>query len=157
MSDYDLTDCRMITADKVRNAINIVVWDAGPHTCETPEPPCEFTRLCDPEFCRFPRYQRNGAAAGLVGRTLVQLGYPVKLLLDLDREYEMGEVVHPGVKIATSRNAALARIDSKGRALLAWMQEHQKSGLTWGTLSAQAFGKTWRPQLLDRRRRPWLY
>lgn len=153
----ELTEQRAITVEMVRTAINIVVFESGPRTVESPELPCEYRRLCDETFCRFPRYSRNGAAVGLVAKVLVQLGYPQQLLLDLDREHEMGEVIHPGVKLRRSRNAALTRIDAKGIELLNYLQEHQKTGVSWGDLSLLAFGPNWTPKLIDRRRRPWLY
>lgn len=155
---YDeLTDLRVIPVTRVRTAIDLVVFAGGPGTVEAPEPPCEFTKLCSAQFCRFPRYSRNGAPTGLIGRILLQLGYPQQLLSDLDREHEIGEVMHPGVKIRRSRNAALCRIDERGMALLGYLQENQKVGISWGDLSALALGASWAPKLIDRRKRPWLY
>lgn len=148
---------RTITVDMIREAVNLVVFTQGPTTVEAPEPPCDFPKLCGPKHCRFPRYARHGEPVGLVGKTLLQLGYPSKLLLDLDREHELGEVIHPGVKIGNSRNAALARIGPKGMDLLIWLQEQQKSGRTWGDLTMTAFGPKRLLRGRDRKRRPWRY
>lgn len=148
---------RMITVDMIKFVVQAVVYGAGPTTVEAQEPPCDFPKLCGPEYCRFPRYARNGEPVGLVGKTLMQLGYPLKLLLDMDREHELGEVLHPGIKISNSRNAALSRIGPKGIALLAWLQENQKSGRTWGDMSSTAFGPKKLLRGRDAKRRPWRY
>ncbi len=147
---------RLITVDAVKEAVHIVVFTTGPTTREKPEPPCEFGKLCGPQHCRFPRYARDGEPVGLVGKVLIQLGYPIKLLHDLDREHELGEVLHPGVKITSSRNAALCRLGYKGIALLGWLQENQKKD-TWGNLSSTAFGPKKLLRRRDAKRRPWRY
>ena len=147
---------RGIDVDAVHQALNLVTFYHG-DTVEDAEPACEWPRLCDQQYCRFPRYCRNGEPTGLVGHVLVELGYPLALLQDLDREYELGEVLHPGVKIGRSRNAALRRIDRRGVALLAYLQDHQKVGWSWSDIALQAFRPRWMIQRLDRRRRPWLY
>lgn len=158
MSDVEARP-RMIKPDDVRTALNLVVYQQGPRTVERPERDCGWEVCADNEerICYFPRYSRNGAAVGLTAKILIQLGYPVQLLLDLDREYEMGEILHPGVKIGRSRNQALARIEPSGVALLTFIQERQKLDLTWGGISLQAIEPSWAPRMVDRRRRPWLY
>jgi hypothetical protein len=147
---------RRITTAMVQEALHLVVFDS-PLTVQSAEPPCAWPRLCGERSCQFPRYFRDGAPAGLVARILLQLGYSTELLKDLDREHEVGEVVHPGVKIDRSRNAALRRIDDDGVKLLGFLQERQSGGLSWSALTVAALGP--RPLLafMDRRRRPWRY
>jgi hypothetical protein len=77
--------------------------------------------------------------------------------MDLDREYELGEVLHPGVKIGRSRSAALSRIDRQGMALLSFLQDHQKIGWSWNDIAVAAFRPRRMIRRLDARRRPWLY
>ncbi len=146
----------VITVDHLHNALNLVTFTA-PNTVERPEPACRWPKLCGQDFCRFPRYQREGLAAGLVSSVLLKVGYLVDLLKALDCEYEIGGVIHPGVKIARSRNRALKRIVRPGIALLGFLQEHQKSGMSWSQISVEAFRPRKMVQFLDVRRRPWLY
>ncbi len=147
---------RAITVAHLQEAVGTVVFTAGPKTVEPAEPACSWVSLCGQGGCTFPRYSRNGVPVGLVSRTLVQLGYPVDLVLALDREYEMGEVLHPGVKIGRSRNAALARIGPKGMTLLSWLQDNQKAK-SYGDLLDEAFGPKKLLRFRDARRRPWRY
>lgn len=154
MSEGMLT--RAITLDQLREAIDLVCFRHG-HTVEAPEPVCEWPNLCDQSYCRFPRYARSGEPSGLTAHVLVQVGYPKGLLAELDREFEVGEVLHPGVKIGRSRNAALRRLDRRGRALLGYLQNHQKLGWSWNDIVDQAFRPGWMIKRLDARRRPWLY
>lgn len=147
---------RRITVDMLHNALNLVTYHFGA-VLEGPEPPCDWTRLCGQRFCRFPRYHRKGEPIGLTAHVLVELGMPVQLLRDLDCEYEVGEVLHPGVKIGRSRNAALSRVDRPGVALLSYLQDHQKIGWDWQRIAVQAFRPRWMIRRLDARRRPWLY
>lgn len=157
MSDIEVKP-RKIHPDDVRTALNLVVFQQGHRTVERQERDCGW-EVCDDngeKICYFPRYSRNGAPVGLTAKILIQLGYPVQLLLDLDREYEMGEILHPGVKIGRSRNQALARIEPAGKALLTFVQERQKL-MSWGAVSVGAFESSWAPRAVDRRRRPWLY
>jgi hypothetical protein len=156
MSD-ELTDTRAITAADVRHAVNLVVFQNGPDTVEQSEPVCAYPKVCGEKGCLFPRYSRNGAPAGLVARALIQLGFPLQLLLDLDREHELGEVLHPGVKIARSRNKALERIEAAGMALLVQVQRQQKLSISYGQICLLAFGHRWLPKFLDQKKRPWLY
>lgn len=148
---------RPITVHEVRTAAFMVVYQGGPHTVQDPEPRCNWPKLCGTDGCRFPRYTRNGAPVGLVAMTLIQLGFTPQLLLELDREHQVGEILHPGAKISRSRNSELARVDDKGLKLLQYLQEHQQVGLSWADLLRLAFGPTWSPKFIDRRRRPWLY
>ncbi len=152
----DLVTDRVLTVEHIRTALDALLVD-GKDTVEAPEPVCQWPRLCGPQGCRFPRYARNGDATGLVAKVLLGLGYPVQLLLDLDREYEMSEVLHPGVKIGRSRNAALSRIDERGMALLTYLQDRQKTGVSWGELHRTAFARKKLLRGRDRRRRPWCY
>lgn len=147
---------RKIDVDMVHRALNLVTYHFG-QTVEALEPVCDWPRLCHEHFCRFPRYSRNAEPVGLVGHVLLELGLPISLLKDLDMEYELGEVLHPGVKIASSRNPALRRIDRRGIALLAYLQDHQKLSWSWADIAEQAFRPRWMIQRLDKRRRPWLY
>jgi hypothetical protein len=144
-----------ITLDDVHRALNLVVYER-PGYVEPPEPPCDWNRLCGEERCRFPRYFR-GEPTGLVAFLLLQLGYPQSLLKELECEYEMGEVIHPSVKITNSRNPAVARIEDKALALLGWIQERQKCGMTWNEIQVAAFTPYRFFGGLDRKRRPWLY
>lgn len=153
MSD---TLSRNITIDVLKEAIDLVCFHHG-QTVEAPEPVCEWPNLCDQNFCRFPRYYRNGMPSGLTAFVLVQLGFPVGLLKELDLEYELGEVLHPGVKIGRSRNPALRRIERPGRALLGFVQNSQKIGWSWNEVVDRAFRPNWMIPRLDARRRPWLY
>lgn len=148
---------RQITVDMVHNALNL--WTLPPmgYTVEGPEPACDWPRLCHENFCRFPRYLRDGEPNGLVACLLIELGYPLDLLKDLDVEYELGEVLHPGVKIGRSRNPALTRIDRPALKLLAYLQDAQKIGWSWSDIAAYAFRPRWMIARLDKRRRPWLY
>jgi hypothetical protein len=155
MSDNN-TLIRAINVDRVHEALNLAAFHYG-STVEDPEPQCEFSQLCDQGFCRFPRYSRDGLPAGLTANVLAGLGLPIEVLKDLDWEYEVGEVLHPGVKVARSRNAALRRIDEPGMALLAFLQDHQKVGWSWSKIAEQAFRPRWMIPRLDSRRRPWLY
>ncbi len=155
MSEDTLT--RIITVPMIRNALNLVCFHA-PDQVEEPEPACDWSaKLCPRDQCLFPRYFRDGQANGLTAQVLLGLGYPVELLKDLDREYEMGEVLHPGVKIGRSRNAALGRIVPAGMALLSFLQENQKTGLSWGEIATLAFRPRALlvPKIVDSRRRPW--
>lgn len=147
---------RPITVDMLHEALNLVTYHFGP-VIEDPEPICEWPRLCGGQFCRFPRYYRGGQEAGLVSHVLLEVGLPVQLLRDLDCEYEMSEVLHPGVKIGRSRNPVLHRFDNKGVALLTYLQDHQKVGWDWQHIAVQAFRPRWMIRRLDQRRRPWLY
>lgn len=147
---------RSISVAMVRDALDIVTYHYG-QTVEQPEPACSWPRLCAEDFCRFPRYQRGGQPVGLTGHTLIELGYPMSLLKELDTEYELGEVIHTGVKIGRSRNPALRRISAAGIALLAFCQNHQKVGWSWNDITLQAFRPRWMVRQLDKRRRPWLY
>lgn len=146
---------QVITAAQVVNALNAVVV-RRPGVIEQPEPKCDWHRLCG-ESCRFPRYFRAGGPSGLVANVLIGLGYPVDLLKALDHEFEIGEVLHPGVKIGRSRNAALSRIDSPGVSLLAFLQDSQKLGRSWSRIATDATRPAWMITYLDKRRRPWLY
>jgi hypothetical protein len=147
---------RQITVDMIHQALNLVTFHHGERV-EAPELPCAWKRLCDENYCRFPKYFRNGSPTGLTAHVLMELGYPSTLLRDLDCEYEVGEVLHPGVKIGRSRNAALGRIDRRGIALLAYLQDHQKVGWSWSDIADKAFQPRWMIARLDKRRRPWLY
>lgn len=151
-----LRKAQQISVDQVHAAINLVTYHHGA-TVERPEPVCEWSKLCGRQFCRFPRYFASGVPTGMVAHVLLDLGYPVDLLKALDCEYEVGEVLHPRVKIGRSRNPALARIDRRGVALLAYLQEHSKVGWSWSEISVQAFRPRWTITRLDARRRPWLY
>lgn len=150
------TLARPITVDMIHNALNLATYHQ-PNVIEDPEPVCEWPRLCHVAFCRFPRYYRDGEPTGLTAHVLLELGLPAQLLRELDCEYEMGEVLHPGVKIAHSRNAALKRIDKPGVALLAFLQDNQKAGLSWSQIAVLAFRPRRVPKPMDRKRRPWLY
>ena len=150
------TLARPITVDLVHQALNQVVARHGA-TVETPEPACEWPQLCDQKFCRFPRYFRDGSETGLIAHVLLRLGLPVQLLRDLECEYELGEVMHPGVKIGRSRNPVLGRFDNRSMALLQYLQDHQKTGWSWRKIADRAFDVRWMIRRLDARRRPWLY
>lgn len=146
-----------ITADMVKNALGLVTYHHG-EVVERAEPVCEWPKLCGDTGCRFPRYQRGGGPVGLTAHVLTELGYPLDVLKELDHEYEVGEVMHPGVKIARSRNAALARIDNRGMALLAFLQDNQKTARPWQAIAAAAYRPVYRfIPVLNARRRPWLY
>lgn len=146
----------LLTLDRVRQALNLVVYE-GAGRVDKPGPPCDWPRLCSKTACWFPHYFRDGEPTGLIAHTLIQLGYPVALLKDLDVEYEMGEVIHPGVKIYNSRNVALLRIEPTAMKLLGWLQDRRKSGMTWGELHCAAFTPYRVLGPFDRKRRPWLY
>lgn len=150
-----LRKAQQITVDQVHEALNLVTFHLG-DTVEELEPRCEWFKLCGERYCRFPRYYNNGPH-GLVANTLVELGYPQDLLKQLDWEYEISEVLHPRVKIGRSRNPALARLDRRGIALLAYCQDHQKVGWSWSDIVERAFRPRWTIARLDARRRPWLY
>lgn len=138
----------------MKDAVALVTFHMG-HTVEEPEPTCDLPNLCGPA-CRYPRYYRNGPS-GLVGNVLVELGYPSELLKALDCEYEIGEVLHPGVKIGRSRNPALNRVEPAALALLGFFQNSQKLGWSWNRIVEEALRpKSWFTRL-DARRRPWLY
>lgn len=147
---------RAITMDMVHNALNLVTYE-NPNVVEAPGPVCDWPKLCGEVGCRFPRYSRAGSPSGLVSAVLVALGYPVEVLKELDHEHEMGELLHPGVKISRSRNLALLRIDNRGMALLTFLQDHQKVGKSWQELAVDAFRPRRTLRRLDARRRPWLY
>jgi hypothetical protein len=148
---------QVITVDMVKAALMQIV-QGQPDIVEAPEPVCEWPRLCGDLGCRFPRYQRGGGPVGLTAHVLLELGYPLDVLKELDCEYEIGEVMHPGVKIARSRNAALARIDRRGMALLGYLQDNQKTGRSWSGVAAWAYRPLYKViPFLDSRRRPWLY
>lgn len=151
-----VTLTRYIEVDKLQSAINLACFYDGV-TVESPEPVCDWASLCGPQGCKFPRYFRCGKPVGLTARVLIEVGYPNDLLMDLDREYELGEVLHPGVKIGRSRSAALSRIDRQGMALLSFLQDHQKIGWSWNDIAVAAFRPRRMIRRLDARRRPWLY
>lgn len=153
----ELVSDRALTVQHIKAAWDNLLLREGEDIVEAPEAVCDYPRLCGPEGCRFPRYARGGEPSGLVAKLLIQLGYPVQLLLDLDREYEMSEVLHPGVKIWRSRNAALSRIDERGMALLTYIQDRQKIGKSWGELRRSAFAGRKLLRRRDERRRPWCY
>lgn len=150
-------DTRSISAHMVQTAISVIVSHHGASTVEAPAPACDWPRLCAPQPCRYPRYSRDGRPCGLVARVLIQLGYPQHLLEDLDREHSVGDVLHPGVVLIESRNAALSRIEASAMALLGFLQARQYQGHSWGHLCTLAFGPRWGFTFRDRRRRPWLY
>lgn len=157
MSEITLaSNWRKIPASTVLEALFTVTIDHGA-LVEAPEPVCDWKNLCGPAGCRYPRYFRGQHPAGLTSHVLLELGYPRDLLKALDTEYEVGEVLHPGVKIGRSRNPALGRIDYSGRALLSFLQERQKLGRSWGDLAAEAVKPRRMIPYLDARRRPWLY
>lgn len=143
-----------ITLDMVHNALSLVVYER-PGFAESAQP-CDWTKLCGEQGCKFPRYFR-GEPAGLTSYLLLELGYPAAMLKDLDCEYECGEVLHPGVKIQNSRHPALLRLDDKALALLGWIQQRQTSGMTWNELHLAAFAPYRFVGPFDRKRRPWLY
>lgn len=145
-----------ITVDTLHEALHLICYHDG-DMVESPEPFCDWPRLCGDASCRFPRYYRSGHPVGLTSRVLLKVGYPVDLLKDLDCEYEVGEVLHPGVKIGRSRNAALARLGRQGVALLGFLQDHQKVGWSWNDIVVAAFRPRRMIKRLDQRRRPWLY
>lgn len=145
---------QVIDARTVRLAMDLVTYEA-PDTVESPEK-CPWNRLCG-DWCRFPRYVRQGEPWGLVAAILTQLGFGLDVLKQLDTEYEVGEVLHPGVKIGRSRNKAIGRIDPAGIALLAFLQEHQRSGLTWNAITIEAIRPRRTIKYVDSKRRPWLY
>jgi hypothetical protein len=149
------TIARPITVEDLHEALNLICYHEG-DTVESPDPVCDWQRLCG-QHCKFPRYFRHGGPVGLTAHTLVEVGYPMDLLKAMDCEYEVGEVLHPGVKIGRSRNAALARLDNKGVALLEYVQNHSKVGWSWSDIVTHAFRPTWTVKYLDSRRRPWLY
>jgi len=146
---------RSITVDMVHEALNLACFHYGT-TVEAAEPACDWPRLCG-SSCQFPRYHRGGLPVGLTAQVLIELGYPTDLLKELDREYEMSEVLHPGVKIARSRNLALRRIEPAGLYLLAFLQDNQKNNWSWNKIAETAFKPRWMIKRLDARRRPWLY
>lgn len=159
MPDDTLTrlgKAQIITVDRIHQALDVATARLG-ETVEPPEPRCDYIRLCGNQFCRFPRYYYGAEPTGLTAHVLIELGYPVDLLKALDCEYEIGEVLHPGVKIGRSRNPALARIVKPGMALLVYIQEHQKCGWSWEDIAHHAFRPRWSVKYLDCRRRPWLY
>lgn len=155
MPDDLLTKPGAISVDMVCRAVQAVAFKT-PARIEAPYFHCVYPRLCGKASCRFPRYY-DGEAQGIVACTLLKLGLPVSLLKDLDTEYEVGEVLHPGVKIANSRNAALTRIDPKGMALLAWLQEQGKHRVHWHRLHLRAFTPRKGMKWTDKKKRPWLY
>lgn len=158
MGEDTLTRIRkaqIITVDKIQEALNLVCYHDG-ETVEGPEPQCEWVKLCGPA-CRFPRYCTGRGPTGLTAAVLVELGYPIDLLKSLDCEYEVSEVLHPGVKIGRSRNQALARIVPPGMKLLSFVQDHQKVGWSWNQIVLAAFRPRRTVKYLDGRRRPWLY
>lgn len=156
MSEDTLLVRRQITLADVKQALLLVTYRLG-ECVEAPEPPCSWLGLCGPQGCRFPRYYRGAEPCGLVAHILIELGFPRDLLKALDAEYEVGEVLHPGVKIGRSRNAALGRIDKPGIQLLAFLQGQQKEGKSWNAIAAEAFRPRRMIPYLDARRRPWLY
>lgn len=145
-----------ISVDALHEALNLVCYHDG-DMVESPEPACDWPKLCGDQACKFPRYYRSSHPVGLTARALIEVGYPVDLLKDLDCEYEIGEVLHPGVKIGGSRNAALRRLDNRGVALLSYVQEHSKTGWSWNEIVTAAFRPRRTIKRLDARRRPWLY
>lgn len=156
MSDDLLTKPGALSVDKVCQAVSFVLF-TYPAMVEAPASNCAFPRLCGKAFCRFPRYFQDDQPFGVVAKALIRLGYPAKLLKDLDCEHEMGEVLHPGVKINNSRNQALARIDPKGMALLTWVQEQSRDKPLYHQLHLRAMTPRKGLKFTDRRRRPWLY
>lgn len=150
-----ITD-RIITVDIVHAALNLVTYEHPEHV-EPQEPVCDWRKLCGDHGCKFPRYSRGGKPVGLTAHLLIQLGYPLDLLKALDFEFEIGELLHPGVKIGQSRNLALLRLDSKAMALLVFLQNHSKLGRSWSELAVDAFRPRRMIKRLDARRRPWLY
>lgn len=152
----DMLVRRQISPQDVMTAVDLVTYHHG-NTVEAPEPGCSWPKLCGDAFCRFPRYYRGGEPVGLVATVLVELGYPRDLLKSLDAEYEIGEVLHPGVKIGRSRNPALQRIDRPGVKLLAHLQDRQKLGQSWSDIADDAMRARRMIRYLDARRRPWLY
>ncbi len=142
--------------ETVQAALAMVTFE-HPDMIETIEPSCRWPRLCGDSGCTFPRYYRNGHPNGLVAHVLAGLGYPHELLKALDCEYEIGEVLHPGVRITNARNVALTRMDDRGRALLGFCQAQQRLGFSWRRIAHEAFRPRRMVQLLDARRRPWLY
>lgn len=155
MPDKVLVKPGAICVDTVVKAVGRVVFES-PARIEAFSPPCGWPKMCGRKSCRFPRYF-HGAPYGVVGNTLIKLGFPSTLLKDLDTEYQLGEVLHPGVKISRSRNEALGRIDDKGVALLTWLQSQAKHELTWAQLHVKAFRPRKGLRVFDRKDRPWLY
>lgn len=150
-----LTKPGEINVEMVAQAVGRVAF-SSPVCVEKYAAACAWPRLCGKQFCTYPRYF-DGAPQGIVARTLIELGYPVAMLKDLDTEYRVGEVLHPGVEIDKSRNQALTRIDAKGMALLAWFHTQAKHQLIFSQLHVKAFRPRRGLRLLDRRDRPWLY
>lgn len=152
MSDDTRTD---IGVPQIRAALDTAVH-SDPHHIEFPPPICDWPRLCGPT-CRFPRYLHHGQAHGLTATVLIHLGYNSDLLKALDCEYEIGELIHPGVKIHHSRHKALTRIHPDGLQLLAYLQNRQHTRHTWTRISAQALRRNRLLPFLDVRKRPWLH
>lgn len=155
MPDDVLTQNGAISVDKVCQALNRVIFET-PQRQEVPPAQCAWPRLCGKGSCRFPRYF-DTEPRGVVGKTLIRLGFPSTVLKELDTEYKVGEVLHPGVEIDRSRNQALTRIDPRGIALLAWFQDQAKHRLTWSQLHVRAFKPRKGLKYFDRKARPWLY
>lgn len=155
MPDDVQTESDFLVLATVRDALNVVVYE-GSGRVDPSEPACDWIALCGVQACKFPRYFR-GEPTGLIAHTLIQLGFDTHLLKDLDCEYEVGEVMHPGVKIHNSRNIELLRVEPRAISLLGWIQKRRHSGMTWGELSCAAFTPYRLLAPIDRKRRPWLY
>lgn len=140
------THSSKIDVDQVRTAMNEVVFTAPGHVDRRAENTLPA------------RYVEHGEPVCLVAKILMKLGYSIGVLKELDREYPMGEIVHAGVLIGSSRHPALRKIQPEAIALLQFLQDRQDRGWTWSQIALKAFEpKGLMLAKFDQRNRPWLY
>lgn len=102
------------------------------------------------------RYVVNGAPNCLIAVALSELGCSINVLKALDRETRTDcDKKNGGIQLLASRNPWLLRIQPEARALLASVQRHQDTGMTW----PKALAATTAPSIswLDQRTYGWAY
>jgi hypothetical protein len=106
----------------------------------------------------FIRYINRGVPNCLVALVLERLGFSLRVLSALDREYPTGDIVNPGVRVSESRHPALCALDPVVLALLDHVQQRQGKGRSWRKVVTHTFASPrFLPVRFDQRRRPWLY
>lgn len=107
-----------------------------------------------------PRYlDADGDPDSLVAHVLMEIGFDMIFLRQLDAEFPLGHIFDSGVRIDESRHPALAEFEPAALKLLAYLQDLQDGGLPWMDCYLDAFAKPNRlvPTKYVRERRPWMF
>lgn len=140
---------KLITADEVKEVLRAVV-ESDPERVD-PRTTADEIR---------PRYlDADGEPGSLVAHLLIEIGFDLTFLRQLDHEFPLGHIFDSGVRIDESRHPALAEFEPAALKLLAYLQDLQDGGLPWMDCYLDAFAKPNRlvPAKYVRERRPWMF